>query len=162
MGFDHLVHHPAAAVLGKYRVLHVNRVIVRMRLRFRDADDLRLSFGQSLYSQMWPLRVDGRGVPHVEHENAAVPQVRGRTVPLEVYGPPAPDAYPLPKDAEGDSFGTSGTEQVAQGFMMSKVLFSALEFGLFTELTKGSLDADELNEVRRCSNRTFELPARCW
>jgi O-methyltransferase domain/Dimerisation domain len=35
-------------------------------------------------------------------------------------------------------------EQVAFGFMMSKVLFSALEFGLFTELAKGALDADEL------------------
>jgi hypothetical protein len=35
-------------------------------------------------------------------------------------------------------------EQVAFGFMMSKVLFCALEFGLFTELSKGELDADEL------------------
>ena len=42
--------------------------------------------------------------------------IGGRTVPLEVYGPPAPDAYALPKDAEGESFGTSGTEQVVQGF----------------------------------------------
>lgn len=42
--------------------------------------------------------------------------IGGRAVPLEVYGPPGPDAYSLPKDAEGDTFGTSGTEQVVQGF----------------------------------------------
>jgi 2-hydroxy-4-(methylsulfanyl)butanoate S-methyltransferase len=30
-------------------------------------------------------------------------------------------------------------EQVAFGFMASKVLFSAIEFGLFTELAKGPL-----------------------
>ena len=35
-------------------------------------------------------------------------------------------------------------EQVAFGFMASKVLFSAIEFGLFTELAKGSLDAEEI------------------
>jgi ribonuclease Z len=38
--------------------------------------------------------------------------IRGRTVPLEVYGPPAPDAYVLPQDAKGDTFGKSGTEDV--------------------------------------------------
>lgn len=37
-------------------------------------------------------------------------------------------------------------EQVALGFMASKVLFSAIEFGLFTELAKGSLDAEPLRE----------------
>jgi ribonuclease Z len=42
--------------------------------------------------------------------------IGGRTVPLEIYGPPAPDAYALAKDAEGDSFGTSGTEAVVKGF----------------------------------------------
>ena len=36
-------------------------------------------------------------------------------------------------------------EQAAFGFMMSKVLFSALELGLFSELAKGALDADELH-----------------
>ena len=35
-------------------------------------------------------------------------------------------------------------EQVAFGFMASKVLFSAIEFGLFSELAKGPLDADAL------------------
>ncbi len=42
--------------------------------------------------------------------------IGGRTIPLEVYGPPAPDAYALPKDEEGDTFGTTGTEQVVKGF----------------------------------------------
>ena len=37
-------------------------------------------------------------------------------------------------------------EQVAFGFMASKVLFSAIEFGLFTELAKGPLDADEIRK----------------
>lgn len=37
-------------------------------------------------------------------------------------------------------------EQVAFGFMASKVLFSAIEFGLFTELAKGPLDAEVLRE----------------
>jgi predicted DNA-binding transcriptional regulator len=35
-------------------------------------------------------------------------------------------------------------EQVAFGFMASKVLFSAIEFGLFTELAKGPVDAAEI------------------
>jgi hypothetical protein len=42
-------------------------------------------------------------------------------------------------------------EQVAFGFMASKVLFSAIEFGLFTELAKESLDAAEIQ--RRCGLR---------
>jgi ribonuclease Z len=42
--------------------------------------------------------------------------IGGRKVPLEVYGPPAPDAYALPQDAEGDTFGKSGTEDVVRGF----------------------------------------------
>jgi hypothetical protein len=37
-------------------------------------------------------------------------------------------------------------EQVAFGFMASKVLFSAIEFGLFTELAKGPLDAPAIRE----------------
>jgi O-methyltransferase domain/Dimerisation domain len=37
-------------------------------------------------------------------------------------------------------------EQVAIGFMASKVLFSAIEFGLFTELAKGPLDAEAIRE----------------
>jgi hypothetical protein len=35
-------------------------------------------------------------------------------------------------------------EQVAFGFMASKVLFTAIEFGLFTELAKGPLDANQI------------------
>ncbi len=42
--------------------------------------------------------------------------VGGRKLPIEVYGPPAPDAYALPKDAEGDVFGSSGTAEVVRGF----------------------------------------------
>jgi ribonuclease Z len=40
----------------------------------------------------------------------------GRKVPLDVYGPPAPDAKEHTTDAEGETFGTSGTEQVVKGF----------------------------------------------
>jgi hypothetical protein len=39
-------------------------------------------------------------------------------------------------------------EQVSFGFMASKVLFSAIEFGLFTELAKESIDAAEIQ--KRC------------
>jgi len=35
-------------------------------------------------------------------------------------------------------------EQVAFGFMASKVLFSAIEFGLFTELARGPLEIEEI------------------
>ena len=38
--------------------------------------------------------------------------------------------------------------QVSFGFMASKVLFSAIEFGLFTELGKESMDAAEIQ--KRC------------
>ena len=37
-------------------------------------------------------------------------------------------------------------EQVAFGFMASKVLFSAIELGLFTELAKGPLSAEEIRQ----------------
>jgi O-methyltransferase domain/Dimerisation domain len=39
-------------------------------------------------------------------------------------------------------------DQVSFGFMASKVLFSAIEFGLFTELAKESMDAAEIQ--KRC------------
>jgi SAM-dependent methyltransferase len=39
-------------------------------------------------------------------------------------------------------------EQVSFGFMASKVLFSSIEFGLFTELAKESMDAAEIQ--KRC------------
>jgi ribonuclease Z len=40
----------------------------------------------------------------------------GRKGPIDIYGPPAPDAYALPKDAEGEVFGTSGTAKAVEGF----------------------------------------------
>jgi hypothetical protein len=40
--------------------------------------------------------------------------------------------------------GADRIEQVAFGFMASKVLFSAIDLGLFTQLAKGPLDAEEL------------------
>ncbi|MGH6826146.1 MBL fold metallo-hydrolase [Methyloceanibacter sp.] len=40
----------------------------------------------------------------------------GRKVPLEVYGPPAPQASERTTDAEGETFGMSGTEEVVKGF----------------------------------------------
>jgi ribonuclease Z len=40
----------------------------------------------------------------------------GRKVPLEVYGPPAPQANEHTTDAEGETFGTSGAEAVVKGF----------------------------------------------
>ena len=42
--------------------------------------------------------------------------IGGRKTPIDIYGPPAPDAYTLPQDAEGDIFGTSGTTDVVKGF----------------------------------------------
>jgi hypothetical protein len=42
--------------------------------------------------------------------------------------------------------GADRIEQVAFGFMASKVLFSAIEFGLFSELAKESLDAEDIIE----------------
>ena len=43
--------------------------------------------------------------------------IGGRKTPIDIYGPPAPDAYKLPQDAEGDTFGTSGTTEVVKGFI---------------------------------------------
>ena len=40
----------------------------------------------------------------------------GRSVPLQVYGPPAPEPTERTTDAEGETFGTSGTEDVVKGF----------------------------------------------
>src|SRR5262245_35422747 len=40
----------------------------------------------------------------------------GRKVPLDVYGPPAPLASERTTDAEGETFGTAGTEAVVKGF----------------------------------------------
>ena len=42
--------------------------------------------------------------------------IGGRKIPIEIYGPPAPDAYKLPQDVEGDTFGTAGTADVVEGF----------------------------------------------
>ena len=40
----------------------------------------------------------------------------GRKVPLDVYGPPAPQASERTTDAEGETFGVVGTEAVVKGF----------------------------------------------
>src|SRR4029079_14347380 len=40
----------------------------------------------------------------------------GRKVPLEVYGPPAPEPSERTTDAEGETFGVAGTEAVVKGF----------------------------------------------
>ena len=40
----------------------------------------------------------------------------GRKVPLDVYGPPAPQASERTTDAEGEIFGVAGTEAVMKGF----------------------------------------------
>jgi ribonuclease Z len=40
----------------------------------------------------------------------------GRKVPLQVYGPPAPQASERTTDAEGEIFGVVGTEAVVKGF----------------------------------------------
>jgi ribonuclease Z len=40
----------------------------------------------------------------------------GRKVPLQVYGPPAPEPAERTTDAEGETFGVSGTEAVVEGF----------------------------------------------
>jgi hypothetical protein len=42
--------------------------------------------------------------------------------------------------------GADRIEQVAFGFMASKVLFSAIELGLFSELAKGPFDAGEIRK----------------
>ena len=54
--------------------------------------------------------------------------------------------------------GADRIEQVAFGFMASKVLFSAIDFELFTQLAKGPLDAEELRNrlgIHRRSIRDF-------
>ena len=43
----------------------------------------------------------------------------GRKVPLQVYGPPAPQATERTTDAEGETFGVVGTEAVVKGFARS-------------------------------------------
>ena len=40
----------------------------------------------------------------------------GRKTPLQVYGPPKPDVTGLPDDGHGQPFGSSGTEDVVDGF----------------------------------------------
>jgi ribonuclease Z len=40
----------------------------------------------------------------------------GRKVPLDVYGPPAPEPSERTTDAEGEAFGVAGTEDVVKGF----------------------------------------------
>ena len=45
-------------------------------------------------------------------------------------------------------------EQVAFGFMASKVLFCALEFGVFTKLAKGPLRAEEIQASLKLHRRS--------
>jgi predicted transcriptional regulator len=45
-------------------------------------------------------------------------------------------------------------EQVAFGFMASKVLFCAIELGVFTELAKGPLRAEEIQARLRVHRRS--------
>jgi ribonuclease Z len=58
---------------------------------------------------------------HADHigdlgEVATQSWLGGRKVPLQVYGPPAPEPAERTTDAEGETFGTSGTEAVVKGF----------------------------------------------
>jgi hypothetical protein len=50
--------------------------------------------------------------------------------------------------------GAERIEQVAFGFMASKVLFAAIEFGVFTELAKQPLDGQALTERLRLHPRS--------
>ena len=50
--------------------------------------------------------------------------------------------------------GADRIEQVAFGFMASKVLFAAIEFGVFTELAKQPLDGQALTERLRLHPRS--------
>jgi len=50
--------------------------------------------------------------------------------------------------------GADQIEQVAFGFMASKVLFAAIEFGVFTELAKQPLDGQALTERLRLHPRS--------
>lgn len=43
----------------------------------------------------------------------------GRKVPLEIYGPPAPQPQERVSDAEGDVLGASGTEAAVKGFALA-------------------------------------------
>src|SRR6516162_1699825 len=51
--------------------------------------------------------------------------------------------------------GADRIEQVAFGFMASKVLFAAIEFGVFTELAKQPLDGRTLTERLRLHPRSM-------
>jgi ribonuclease Z len=45
--------------------------------------------------------------------------IAGRTVPLNIYGPPKPVHFTPPKDASGEAFGTLGTEDVVKEFALA-------------------------------------------
>ena len=51
--------------------------------------------------------------------------------------------------------GADRIEQIAFGFMASKVLFSAIDFELFTELAKGPLAAEELRNRLKLHSRSI-------
>jgi hypothetical protein len=52
--------------------------------------------------------------------------------------------------------GADRIERAAFGFMASKVLSTAIEFGLFTELVKGPLDAEHVGLRRFSENALSE------
>jgi hypothetical protein len=52
-------------------------------------------------------------------------------------------------------------EQVAHGFMASKVLFSAIELGLFTGLANGPSDAEPLRQRLGLHPRSRQGFLRC-
>ena len=57
--------------------------------------------------------------------------------------------------------GADRIEQFAFGFMASKVLFAAIEFGVFTELAKQPLDGQTRTERLRLHPRSVARFPRC-
>jgi len=45
--------------------------------------------------------------------------IAGRTVPLNIYGPPKPIDFTPPQNAAGETFGNFGTEDVVKGFALA-------------------------------------------
>ena len=57
--------------------------------------------------------------------------------------------------------GADRIEQVAFGFMASKVLFGAIEFGVFTELAKQPLDGQALSGWV-CTHAALAISSMHW
>ncbi|MGE3530049.1 MAG: MBL fold metallo-hydrolase, partial [Methyloceanibacter sp.] len=90
------------------------------------------AWGKLAQAKVPPAQVDAVLLTHLHSDHlgdlgelAVQSWIGGRKVPLEVYGPPAPDAYALPQDAEGDTFGKSGTEDVVKGFAQASTADAA-------------------------------------